>query len=101
MRKILLAFAVLFTAYNVTAQDVTPLSLNDCMEYAIRHNYTIKNSQVDIKIQDAQNKQTLAAAYPHINGKAEFDDFYVPQQSFIDASAFNFDPTAPKADVHS
>ncbi len=59
------------------------------MDYAVKNNYNIKNAQIDVLIQKAQNNETLSASYPHINGKAEFDDFYVPQQSFIDASTFS------------
>ncbi len=87
--------ALLFTAsiFKASAQEVTPLSMQACMDYALKHNYTIRNSQLDVLIQHAQNNQTLAAAYPHINGKAEFDDFIHPQKSFIAANSFN--PSAP------
>ncbi len=67
----------------------TPLSLQDCMDYALKHNYSIKNAAIDVLIQKAQNAQSVSAAYPHINGKMEFDDFNVPQRSFVDASAFS------------
>ncbi len=71
------------------AQDTpTPLSLEDCMAYAMKHNYTIKNARLDVLIQNAQNKQTISAAYPHINAKAEFDDYVVPQQSFFPTGIF-------------
>ena len=79
---------MVFATAVATAQQATPLSLEACMDYAIKHNYNIKNAQIDVLIQNAQNKQTIAAAYPHINGKAELDDFLNPQQTFIDASSF-------------
>jgi len=90
MRRILTALAILFTTYGVQAQDVTPLSLKDCMDYALKHNYSIKNAQIDVLIQKAQNNQTLSAAYPHINGKAEFDDFLNPTQQFFNYRAFGY-----------
>ena len=79
---------MVFATAVATAQQATPLSLEACMDYALKHNYNIKNAQIDVLIQKAQNKQTIAAAYPHINGKAELDDFLNPQQTFIDASSF-------------
>ena len=104
MSKILTSLiSLLFITTIATAQEVTRLSLKDCMDYALKHNYNIKNAQIDVLIQDAQNKETLSAAYPHINGKAEFDDFYVPQQTFIDASTFAFPGTqvAPKGTIEA
>ena len=53
------------------------------MDYALKHNYNIKNAQIDVQIQNAQVNESLSAAYPHINGKAELDEFYVPQQTFL------------------
>jgi len=89
--KLITGFALIFTAIitNASAQDVTPLSMQACMDYALKHNYSIKNSQLDVLIQHAQNNQTLAAAYPHLNGKAELDDYVKPQKTFIAANSFN------------
>jgi outer membrane protein len=97
MRLYLTIVTLLLAASAATAQEPVKLSLKDCMDYAVKHNYAIRNSQIDIKIQKAQNDQTLSASYPHINGKADFNDFYVPQRSFIDGSDFN--PSVPKGTI--
>jgi len=78
-------------ASAAAAQQATPLSLNDCMEYALKHSYTMKNANIDVAIQEAQLKQTLSAALPHVNGKMDFNYFNVPQSQFLDAGTF--DPT--------
>ncbi len=70
------------------AQEAQKLSLQDCINYAQEHNYSIKNAQVDVLIQAAQNAQTASIAYPTVSAKAEFDDFLRPQRSFINAKAF-------------
>jgi outer membrane protein TolC len=67
------------------------------MDYALKHNYSVKNAKLDVMIQQAQNNQTTAAAYPHVNGKADFNYFNVPQRSFIDGSSFN--PQVPKGTI--
>ena len=102
MRRYYIALlSVLFTATFATgkarAQQTVPLSLQACMDYAMKHNYTIKNAQIDVLIQRAQTNQQLSAAYPHINGKAEFDNFYIPQSSFVDAHGF--DPAVPSGTI--
>ncbi len=98
MRRIYFTFVSLFFIASVTnAQDVQRLSMKDCMDYALKHNYSIKNAQLDVLIQHIQNNETLSASYPHINGKVEFDDFDIPQKSFFDAS--NFDKSLPKGSI--
>ena len=95
MKRILVAIvSLVFILPGAGAQDVTPLSLKDCMDYAMKHNYSVKNAQIDVLIQQAQNNQTLSASMPHVNGKADFNDFYLPQQSFIEGNTFQ--PTIPK-----
>jgi len=83
--------AILLSLLTITAhaQETVKLSLKDCMEYALKHNYTLKNAQVDVQIQRVQNNETLSASYPHINGKVELDDFLNPQKTFISAKSFN------------
>ncbi|MBS1687878.1 MAG: TolC family protein [Bacteroidetes bacterium] len=81
--------ALIASSYTVKAQDTTYLSLDDCMKYAMKHNYTARNSHLDVLIQEAQVKETLAAAYPHINGKAEFDDYVNPPVLLVPANAFS------------
>jgi len=88
MRKIYLALvSILYLTANATGQDAksVPLSLQQCMDYALQHNYTIKNAQLDVQIQKAQVNEQISAAYPHMNLKADLTNFNVPQRSFIDA----------------
>lgn len=76
-------------SFTARAQDTTYLSLDDCMKYALKHNYTAKNSHLDVLIQEAQVKETLAAAYPHVNGKAEFDDYVNPPITLVPPNALS------------
>ncbi len=95
MRQIFLSLAFItcgiFTLTKVNAQsdgNPVPLSLEDCMNYALKHNYAIKNSKLDVKIQQAQNNEVTAAAYPKISGKAELDDYVNPLMSFFPTGQF-------------
>lgn len=97
MRRLFTVITILLIANRTHAQDTQLLSLQECMDYAMKHNYTVKNAQIDVAIQHSQNNQTLSASYPHINGKASLTDFYVPQRTFVDASSFN--PTIPSGTI--
>jgi outer membrane protein len=97
MRRLFAIISVLLLTVETNAQETMKLTLQECMDYAMKHNYTIKNSQIDVEIQHAQNNQTLSSSYPHINGKASFTDFDVPQRTFIDAN--NFSPSVPRGTI--
>ena len=95
MRRFIL-IGLLFISSAAVAQPATPLSMQSCIDYALKHNFTLKNAQLDILIQKAQVDQTVSAAYPHINGKLELDDFLNPQQSIIDGKYFGAPGTKQK-----
>jgi outer membrane protein TolC len=88
--------SAIFIPLASAGQQVTRLSLNDCIDYALKHNYTIKNAAIDVLIQQAQNNETVAAAYPHINAKLELDDYLNPQQSLIDGKYLGMPGTTEK-----
>ena len=85
MRKLILLIITVAVATNVVvAQDAaTPLTLQGCIDFAMQHNYAIKNAQIDVLIQKAQNDEILAAAYPRVNGSASVNDFLNPPVSFF------------------
>ena len=98
MRKIYSAALCVVLASNLAgAQEVMRLSMAECMDYAMKHNNSVRNAAIDVLIQDAQNRQTLSASRPHINGKGEVDYMHIPQKSFLDASAFN--PSLPTGTI--
>jgi outer membrane protein len=98
MRKIYSAtLCVMLVSTLAAAQEVMRLSMAECMDYAMKHNNTVRNAAIDVLIQDAQNRQTLSASRPHINAKAEIDDMNVPQKTFMEAK--NFYPNAADGDI--
>lgn len=102
MRKVLIALFSLTIAANTThAQQPVKLSLNDCISFALQNNYAVKNAHLDVLIKEAQVKQTTAAAYPHINHKAEFSYANIVPSQFIDASTFPSPggPVVPKGTI--
>jgi len=100
MRRYYLIIAIIIlTATGAFAQQPLALSLDACMDYAIKHNYNIKNSQIDVQIQKAQVNEQISAAYPHMNLKADLTNFNVPQRSFIDAH--DLDPTIPSGTIEA
>ncbi len=61
-----------FLAISLCAQtDTIPghkFSLQECIDYGSKNNVKVKNSILDLKIQEQTNRTITAAAYPQING---------------------------------
>lgn len=89
MRKLYTALAAIaFSTAGAHAQQPLKLSLQECIDYALKNSYTMKNAHLDVLIQQEQVKQTTAAALPHVNGKADFMYANIVQSQFIDAGTF-------------
>ena len=80
------SFLVLLLGAGATraqAQDAIPLSLDDCIHYAMQHADTIKNARLNIELQKAQNAQITATALPKVTGRSELDDYVKASQTFV------------------
>ncbi len=84
---ILLASAVFGQADSIQTQ----LSLKSAMEYAVKNNLTLKNSQLDLQIAKKKIWETTAIGLPQVNGSVNYQhQFSIPEMSFgsyLDPSA--------------
>lgn len=94
MKRILLSLSLIATMLPVAsnAQDARELSLDDAVNYALKHNVNVKNAKLDVLIQRAKNAEITGAALPNISGKGEFQDFVDPIKSFIPGDFFGGAP---------
>lgn len=83
----------------VKAQEPLPLSLNDAIGYALKHNATVKNARLDIEIQKAKNAEITGVALPQISGKDEFNAYPKQFISFVPRS-FTGDTSAAAANSY-
>jgi outer membrane protein len=87
MRRLLYSLLIATLLPAIThAQEPTPLSLEDALNYAVKHNADAKNARLDVKIQKAKNAQITSAAYPHLSVKEEVTRFVDPLESFLPSS---------------
>ncbi len=70
-------------AFAQDTDDPTPLSLEQAQGYAVKNNVSVKNARLDVLIQEAQNAQVTAAAYPKLSGQAQVTDYLNPMQTFV------------------
>ena len=79
--------------YNTAFAQQT-LSLNDCIDYAIKNHSSIKNAELDYKSSKSKVGETRAIGLPQINGKWDVNNNINIQKQFIEARTF--EPSAPE-----
>lgn len=74
---------LLLAGAGLQSRAQAPMSLQDCINYALVHADTIKNARLNIKRQEKVNNQIKAAALPQVNFSAQFNYFPNPQQTLV------------------
>jgi outer membrane protein len=70
---IILTIGLLLASVSSYAQEETlKVSLEEAENYALQHNYSLKNAKLDIDIANAQVREVRSMGLPQINGSAGF-----------------------------
>lgn len=109
--KILLISLIVFFVHFANSQSIqqdssTSFSLLKLKNYAIEHNYQIKNSELEIKRSKALKWETTAIGLPQINASIQYQNFPdIPTQLMpnfiapavyeVNTKAFGLTPLAP------
>jgi outer membrane protein len=95
MKRIYLTLVVVAAAWTqgVQAQNApTPMSLQQCIEYAKVNNPNLKNAEAGIQAAKARVGETVATGLPQIAANADLGSNFIIPTSFLPAGFF---PTAP------
>jgi len=112
MRKIKIFLLILFSGFSVlkaqksSSDSVASYTLQELKNYALQHNYQIKNSELDIKKSKAVKWETTAIGLPQVNGSVQYQNFPdIPTQLMpnfiapavydVNTKAFGLTPLAP------
>ena len=90
MKKIILASIIHLFFFSLTTaqEEKTSLSLQEAIDHAIEHSYTIKTSKNDIKSAYEKIKETTSVGLPQIEGRVDYQN-WIQQQ--VNLSDFNGD----------
>lgn len=99
LNKILLtAIIICFTFPNwAKAQQVVadkPLSLEECVQYALENNYNLRSTRLQEGIAETQVGETRALGLPQVSLNSAWDYNYELQQQLTDVSQFSQDVPA-------
>ena len=85
---------ILFTTVNLSAQETKPadFSLQAAIDYAIKHNATYLNAELDVKMAKDKNKEVLAMGLPQIGASADFKDYFEIPTSLLPGQFFGAPP---------
>jgi len=107
---ILLSFFILtinqIKAQNNSSDSSVNFSLEELKNYAVEHNYQIKNSELDIKKSKAIKWETTAIGLPQVSGSVQYQNFPdIPTQLMpnfiapavydVNTNGFGLTPLAP------
>lgn len=71
LKKLTLALVLAALGLTATAQQTLRLSLDEAQQYAVEHNATMKNADLDVKKAELERWKTLSSMLPSV--KAGFD----------------------------
>lgn len=71
LKKLTLALALMALGLSTSAQQTLRLSLGEAQQYAVEHNATMRNAELDIKKAELDRWKTLSSMLPTV--KAGFD----------------------------
>lgn len=74
---IILTAVVVFAGFRADAQEVHQFSLQQCIDYALQHQNSIKLSRLDYEIALAKNKEVTGLALPHVTASGKLQ--YLPE----------------------
>lgn len=69
------AVLLLLGSHTAFSQQQNAFTANQCVEYAMKNSAQVKNSLLDIKIQNETNREYTAAAYPHLGASVGVNYF--------------------------
>jgi outer membrane protein len=86
---------VLLSAHSVMAQQqpvMNRFSVQEAVAYAKKNNVQVKNSLLDVQIQEQTNRDVTSAAYPQVNGSFSMVDNIKTPITLIPAEFFGGTP---------
>ena len=72
----IISFVLLLLQTQAVAQNRFEISAKEAVDLAFKNVYSLKNAQIDYKLQQAQNKEITGQAYPQINGTVSTSRFF-------------------------
>jgi outer membrane protein len=80
----------LFIVMSLNARSEGLMTLQDCIDYAIKNQTKLKNAQLDEQLQIQKNNEIIGIARPQITANGQFQYLFILPKSRASADAFDF-----------
>lgn len=98
--KLLITGLLLLSLTAANAQDTTShdttgavtFNLDECIQYAFEHQYTVKNAELDVDLAESEIKETIGMGLPQVNGNVNFQDYLKLPTQLIPGEFFGGEP---------
>lgn len=71
----IISFSISIAMAQTDIGNIHDFGLQECLDYANKHQTSVLNAVIDTKIADAKVKETIGIGLPQVNGTANFQDF--------------------------
>jgi outer membrane protein len=90
LKKYTLFLALVAMAYGLKSQDAnkTSFSLQESIDYSLKHSPSYLNSELDLKNADFKRKEITGMGLPQINGSIDIKDYLSIPTSLLPAQVF-------------
>lgn len=74
MKKITIFIALIGLAFSASAQEEKKWTLKECVQYALEHNISVKQSELDLESSKLDRMDAIGNLIPSLNGSASYSD---------------------------
>ncbi|SHI89650.1 outer membrane protein [Mesonia phycicola] len=74
MKKITIFIALIGLAFSASAQEEKKWTLKECVQYALEHNISVKQSELDLESSKLDRIDAIGNLIPSLNGSASYSD---------------------------
>ena len=85
MKKIYSLLFLLLFGVLVKAQETYSFTLDEAVNYALEHNYTVRNAALDIEAAEKQKWEATSFGLPQIDGTVDYQNWLKQAVTFIPA----------------
>jgi outer membrane protein len=92
MNKIFTIGLLCLTALTIKAQESYSFTLDEAVNYALEHNYTVRNAALDIEVAEKQKWEATSFGLPQIDGTVDYQNWLKQAVTFIPAEIIGGTP---------
>ena len=85
MKKLYPFIVLTFFVFSAKAQETLDFTLDEAVQYALEHNYTVRNAALDIDAAEKQKWEATSFGLPQIDGNIDYQNWIKQAVTFLPA----------------